>query len=286
MTHAHLSLFQILLLALVQGAAELLPVSSSAHVIVAEKLLRIDPTTPEATFLLVVLHTGTMLAVALYFWKAWKRAFFGTRETAWQYGKRLVFATFLTGIVGLGLKFVIEKIWLRAIPHAQIEMIFGNLPLMSTSLAVGGLLILFAGLHKPATAEEHPVGMADAAWIGLVQGLCLPFRGFSRSGATISTGLIRDVARPSAEEFSFALALLLTPPVLYRELHRAAAVHAFAGASALAFRSLLGLLFSFLAGLLALKWLSRWLESGRWYYFGIYCLVASAVVLGVHLGGL
>ena len=286
MTHAHLSLFQILLLALVQGAAELLPVSSSAHVIVAEKLLRIDPTTPEATFLLVVLHTGTMLAVALYFWKAWKRAFFATRQTAWQYGKRLVLATFLTGIVGLGLKFVIEKIWLRAIPHAQIEMIFGNLPLMSTSLAVGGMLILVAGLHKPATAEEHPVGMADAAWIGLVQGLCLPFRGFSRSGATISTGLIRDVARPSAEEFSFALALLLTPPVLYRELHRAAAVHAFAGASALAYRSLLGLLFSFLAGLLALKWLSRWLESGRWYYFGIYCLVASAVVLGVHLGGL
>jgi undecaprenyl-diphosphatase len=280
-----LSLFQILLLALVQGAAELLPVSSSAHVIVAEKLLRIDPTTPEATLLLVVLHTGTMLAVALYFWKAWKRAFFASRQTAWQYGQRLVFATFLTGIVGLGLKFVIEKLWLRAIPHAQIEMIFGNLPLMAASLAVGGLLILFSGLRKPAASGEHPVDLADSARIGLVQGLCLPFRGFSRSGATISTGLIREVSRPSAEEFSFALAILLTPPVLYREIHRAAAVHAFAGASALALRSLLGLAFSFLAGLLALKWLSRWLESGRWHYFGIYCLVASAVVLGVHLSG-
>ena len=62
-----MNLLQILILAAVQGAAELLPVSSSAHVIVAEKLMALDPTTPEMTFLLVMLHTGTMFAVIAYF---------------------------------------------------------------------------------------------------------------------------------------------------------------------------------------------------------------------------
>jgi undecaprenyl pyrophosphate phosphatase UppP len=63
---------QILILAVIQGAAELLPVSSSAHVIVAEKLMRLDPTRPEMTLLLVMLHTGTMFAVIFFFWQSWK----------------------------------------------------------------------------------------------------------------------------------------------------------------------------------------------------------------------
>jgi undecaprenyl-diphosphatase len=71
-----MELLQILILAIVQGAAELLPVSSSAHVIVAEKLMGLDPTAPQMTLLLVMLHTGTMFAVILYFWKAWRATFF------------------------------------------------------------------------------------------------------------------------------------------------------------------------------------------------------------------
>ena len=65
-------LLKILILAVIQGAAELLPVSSSAHVIVAEKLMGLDPVSPEMTLLLVMLHTGTMFAVIVYFWKAWR----------------------------------------------------------------------------------------------------------------------------------------------------------------------------------------------------------------------
>ena len=74
-----MTLSQILVLAIIQGAAELLPVSSSAHVIVAEKLMGLDPTAPEMTLLLVMLHTGTMFAVLVYFWKAWKQSFFSSR---------------------------------------------------------------------------------------------------------------------------------------------------------------------------------------------------------------
>ena len=74
-----MTLLQILGLAVIQGAAELLPVSSSAHVIVAEKLMGLDPTTPEMTLLLVMLHTGTMFAVIFYFWKSWKESFFSSK---------------------------------------------------------------------------------------------------------------------------------------------------------------------------------------------------------------
>src|SRR6478672_427946 len=75
------SFWQILVLGLVQGAAELLPVSSSAHVIIAEKLLGLDPSAPEMTFLLVMLHTGTMFAVIVYFWKSWRESYFSDWRT-------------------------------------------------------------------------------------------------------------------------------------------------------------------------------------------------------------
>ena len=66
----------IIVLAIVQGICELLPVSSSAHVVLAEKLMGLDPTAPEMTLLLVMLHTGTMLAVIVYFWKSWLQRYF------------------------------------------------------------------------------------------------------------------------------------------------------------------------------------------------------------------
>ena len=71
-----LNYFQILILALIQGACELLPVSSSAHVIAAEKIMGLDPSSPEMTMLLVMLHTGTMFAVIVYFWNGWRRDYF------------------------------------------------------------------------------------------------------------------------------------------------------------------------------------------------------------------
>jgi len=74
-----MSFLQIMILALVQGAAELLPVSSSAHVIVAEKLMGLNPVSPEMTLLLVMLHTGTMFAVLIYFWNLWEKVFFSSK---------------------------------------------------------------------------------------------------------------------------------------------------------------------------------------------------------------
>ena len=119
-----------------------------------------------------------------------------------------------------------------------------------------------------AQASTGGLGMKQGALIGIVQGLCLPFRGFSRSGATISTGLLAGVEKSRAEAFSFALAVALTPAADGREVLRLMkAEHIGTGlnlASAMV-PSLIGMVCAFVAGLLALKWLSKWLESDRWY---------------------
>ena len=283
---------QIIILAIVQGLAELLPVSSSAHVIVAEKLMGMNPAAPEMTLLLVMLHTGTMLAVIVYFWQRWRRAFFSSVPVFKNFVVALVAATFLTGIVGGAIIEFIEKVLMRGEAHAWVEQLFNRLDLIAVALALAGVLILVAGLYEnrrhSSAAAAHKLTPAQYSSIGAIQGLCIPFRGFSRSGATISTGLLTGVARGSAEDFSFALAVVLTPPADARELWRLyqSQHHQLAGLAPAAMPSLLGVVFAFLAGLVALKWLSRWLETGRWHFFGIYCLVAAAVVAYLHHTGL
>ncbi len=275
---------KIVLLAVVQGLAELLPVSSSAHVIVGEKLLGLDPKAPEMTLLLVMLHTGTMFAVIVYFWRAWKEGIFASAEVFKQQAVRLAAATGLTAVVAAPLWLVLPKL----AGKTEIEELFDNLPLMAVSLAAVGVLILIAGLAERARARNRAVGVREALWIGAIQGLSLPFRGFSRSGATISTGLLLGALKPRVEEFSFALAVILTPAVVGKEVLRLVKAHQAKGFSVTwgTFApSLLGMVCAFLAGLLALAWLSRWLEGGRWYLFGVYCLLAAAGVFALHCCG-
>lgn len=280
-------LLKVILLAIVQGLAELLPVSSSAHVVVAEKLMGMDPSAPAMTLLLVMLHTGTMFAVIAYFWRQWKETFFSSAEEFKRFAWQAIVATAITGVVGLALMKIIEKTLFRSAPHAQIEDLFGQLQVVAPALLAAGVLILVAGLKEgrvPDAKESPEITTGQAGVIGAVQGLCLPFRGFSRSGATISVGMLQGIRKRRVEAFSFALAVILTPPVVAREamrLHHAD----HSGFAAAAFPSLLGAVFSFLAGLVALRWLSAWLERGRWYYFGIYCLVASGVVFALHHAG-
>ena len=302
-------IYQVIVLAIVQGLAELLPVSSSAHVVVAEKLMGLDPSSPQMTLLLVMLHTGTMFAVIVYFWKQWVQAYFSSADAFQRFVVRVLWATLLTGIVGETLNKVIEHTLFKGQPKAALEDLFGRLDLVAPALACAGILILIAGLREKkseaAAASEaasvagsitrRPSGnvtMKQAGWMGFVQGLCLPFRGFSRSGATISAGMLTDASKERAERFSFALAVVITPLAIGREAlrlvnatHEAAATGSPIDLHGTVMISLLGALFAFFAGLVALKWLSSWLENGRWYLFGIYCLVASAVVFWLHTRG-
>lgn len=280
-----MNIFQIIVLSAVQGAAELLPVSSSAHVIVTEKLMGLDPTSPDMTLLLVMLHTGTMFAVIVYFWKAWLATYFSSMRAFRTNLLYVVVASVITGIIGLLLQEAIRRIFVGGASHFEIEQLFGNAKLMAAALAAAGVLIIVSS--RAPQGERDALSMKAAVAIGAVQGLCLPFRGFSRSGATISTGLALGLVRRRAEEFSFALAVALTPAVIAKEALRAWKAQGAAGVvnahglAHLAGPGLLGMVLSFLSGLLALRWLSRWLEQGRWQYFGVYCLLAALVVLWV-----
>src|SRR5262249_7235810 len=122
-----MSILHVILLAIVQGFAELLPVSSSAHVVVAEKLMGIDPSAPGPTFLLVMLHTGTMLAVIFYFWSKWRRAFFNSAADFQKSAFLLILATAITGVIGEALIKFIEKVLFRGAPNAQVEDLFKHL---------------------------------------------------------------------------------------------------------------------------------------------------------------
>ena len=285
-----MNFLNVIILAVVQGLAELLPVSSSAHVVVAEKLLGLDPASPPMTLLLVMLHTGTMFAVIVYFWKQWMNSYFKSMAAFKAIAVQVIIATLLTVAVGGIIVKVIEH---AVLASADIENLFSHLEFIAPALAVAGVLILWAGLRErreaPGTAAPvKPLTTTRAAIIGMVQGLCIPFRGLSRSGATISTGMLLGVAKISAEAFSFALAVVLTPAVVGREVLRLVHATHESGAgnlSSVAGLSVFGALVAFVAGLAALKWLSRWLESGRWYLFGIYCLVAAAVVAVLYSRG-
>jgi undecaprenyl-diphosphatase len=277
-------LLKIIILAIVQGLAELLPVSSSAHVVVAEKLLGLDPSSPSMTLLLVMLHTGTMFAVIVYFWPQWRSTYFQNVPAFKKFAVQVILATALTAVIGEIMIKIIEKTVLRDVPHAQIEDLFSHLEFIAPALAAVGLLILIAGRARTAI-KTSDMALGQAAVIGAVQGLCLPFRGFSRSGATISTAMLLGVMKSRAEAFSFALAVVLTPPVVAREVLRlvqASRADPTTHLGSIALSSVFGAVVAFFAGLLALKWLSRWLEGGRWYLFGIYCLIAATAVMALH----
>jgi undecaprenyl pyrophosphate phosphatase UppP len=174
------------------------------------------------------------------------------------------------------------------VTKGEVEQLFKRMDLVAAALAAAGVLILFTGIF---TAFKNPtrkgITTADGVWLGAIQGISLPFRGFSRSGVTISLGLLRGIDRKRAEEFSFAMAVALTPAALgyeayklYEKLKQTSPVGM--GLHDLK-PGLEGLLFSFGAGLIALKLLSKLLEKGQWWIFGVYCLAASAGVYYLHL---
>jgi undecaprenyl-diphosphatase len=277
---------KIAILALIQGAAELLPVSSSAHVILAQKLMGLDPSSPSMVYLLIMLHTGTMFAAIVYFWSGWKRLLFpekGGPGTGRQFLAMIVVSTAVTGFLGLALQFLIEKVVLeKALGHArgEVESLFRSLPLIGTALTAAGVLILISSYFDRSRPHSGALTPGAATAIGLIQGLCLPFRGFSRSGATISVGLMCGLPRKFAEEFSFFLAVVLTPPLIVRQTWKLLRSEEAKNTHFLELLTpgLVGMGLSFLSGLLALRLLSAVLEGGRWWAFGAYCLAFAGVM--------
>lgn len=281
-------LWQVIVLAIVQGLTELLPVSSSAHVIVTAELLHQNMSTPANALLLVLLHTGTMFAVIVYFWGRWVKEFFTSWMAFGEFITRLLFATIISGVVGYPLMKIIERILSHGGDRAEIETLFSKLNWIAPALAAVGILIIYAGLReKRQNAAPQQETLSGISWpqailMGILQGIAIPFRGFSRSGSTISGGLLAGGNRARIESFSFAMAVAITPLAIGREALRAFKAAQLPGnavsTSAILTPGLVGMVCAFIAGLLALRWLSSWLDRGRWHWFGIYCLVAAAAI--------
>lgn len=288
-------IYQAIILAIVQGLTELLPVSSSAHVIIVAKLLRQDMSTPANALLLVMLHTGTMFAVIAYFWRQWVKTFFSSGAAFWRFAAMVFVGCSFSGAVGYPLILAISHVLGGGARKAEVEEIFNKLNWIAPALAAAGILIIYAGLREArqpvneATQKGEGIGWFQAVVMGIVQGFAIPFRGFSRSGATISAGLLARGSRLPVESFSFALVVAITPLAIGREVFRL--YHAWfhggdqAYLAAAILPSFFGLIVACTAGLIALRWLSRWLEQGRWYFFGIYCLLAAGVVELLYLRG-
>jgi undecaprenyl-diphosphatase len=272
-------LFIIIILSIVQGMTELLPVSSSAHVILLEKLFGLNPSSPSMTFLLVMLHTGTMFAVLIYFWREWIRLLSVGNPGRNGFIKMLIISTAATAVIGLGFMLIIEKVVLRGSKDTAVESLFGNVFIIGASLAASGILIILSGLYRSWGRTASKSLIRNSLLVGIAQGLALPFRGFSRSGATISTALICGFQRSFSEELSFALSVILTPFVIIREFIRLHHIMPATGLESMPYLyGVLGTIFSFFSGLLALRWLSSWLERGKWWVFGVYCLFLSAMI--------
>ena len=251
----------------------------------------LDPSAPEQTFLLIMLHTGTMFAVIVYFWPRWKPLLFppkaplGAGEPPVPPRGRFLWMTLLATLVtglGVGLILLIEKV-----THSEVEALFSRLDLIGAALAAVGVFILIAGFFEGGVRRDA-VTLRPAILVGLIQAVCLPFRGFSRSGATISMGLLCGVSRRAAEDFSFALALSITPAAIGRMAYRLFKTHALQSGGeimGLLLPALVGMALSFAAGYVALRFLSSVLEHGRWKYFGVYCLAAAVVLFTFAANG-
>ena len=252
-----------LVLGLVQGLTELLPVSSSAHLIVVSELMSGKPL-PLA--LNVALHIGTVMAVLVYFFQDWlamgrslvRRAFSGTKS----FGSdvllpALILGSIPAGIIGLKFHRIIEE----KLHHPQIVII---------PLALVGVLLWWSDKTRPSTRNLEQLTIKDGILIGTAQAMAL-IPGVSRSGSTIIAARFLGFTRPDAARFSF----LLGTPAMF-------------GAALLESREILqhltnpafyaGTLMSFASGFLAIQVLMKLVRNYGFFWFMVYRAVLAGVI--------
>jgi undecaprenyl-diphosphatase len=258
---------------IVQGLTEFIPVSSSAHLALVPWLLGWEP---EGFLFDLMLHWGTLLAVAVVFWRdfldligAWFRSI-GRRSLA-EPMARVAWFIILGSIPAVVLGFLFKDF---------VEGLFLNPPAVGFFLLVTAVLlalaeILTANLRTPRLLEG--MNWVDAVAIGFAQALALA-PGISRSGSTIAVGLARGIRRDQAARFSF----LLGTPVIFGAglLTLVDALQADAGQVAGNWLPLLaGFIAAAISGVLAIRFLLRYLRNHTLYVFSIYCLILGSVTI-------
>jgi undecaprenyl-diphosphatase len=238
------------LLGVVQGATEFLPVSSSGHLVILQKLLGIEA---DGVTLSVVLHLGTTLALILFFFKDIIKVIRNARSL-----KLVIIVSVITGIIGLTGKDFFEGL-------------FGLPRWTALFLSVTGIILILTQKFKDTKRSD--LNTKDALVLGLAQGVAI-IPGISRSGITISALLFRKIDWETSFRFSFIASIPAVLGAVILEV-RDFTLTGDAGLLNLA----CGFLFSFLVGLLALWMLRQVMRKAKLHYFGYYCILAALVTL-------
>lgn len=267
-----------ILLGIVEGLTEFLPVSSTGHLTVVEKLLGYQIDDPGITAFTAVIQMGAIIAAVIYFWSdivRLARAFFAGLGDA---AKREVpdFKLAVGVIVG---SIPIAVVGLAG--HKLIEGALRSLWAIAITLILWSIVMFLADKLGKQERGEETVGVKDALIIGLVQCLAL-IPGVSRSGATISAGLFRGIDRVTATRLSFFLGIpaLLAAGTLE-------SVKAFNDISATVGWGAtgIGLIVSFIVGYASIAWLLKFVSSNNFFSFVIYRVALGALIMGLLIGG-
>lgn len=261
--------FEALILGLLQGLTEYLPVSSSGHLAIGSALFGIEG--EESLSFTILVHIATVLSTLVILWKeiAWifKGLFRFEMNDETRYVLNIVVSMIPVGIIGVFFK-------------DTVETIFGSgLLIVGCMLLLTALLLAFSYYAKPRQKEK--ISLRDAFIIGLAQA-CAVMPGLSRSGSTIATGLLLGNKKEHLAQFSF---LMVIPPILGEALLDTLKMmqgESFGGdipASSL----LIGFVAAFVSGCLACKWMINIVKKGKLIYFAIYCAIAGAVTIFLSL---
>ena len=262
--------FEALILGIIQGLTEYLPVSSSGHLAIGQALFGMENGEDNLMFTVAV-HVATVLSTVVILWSEIDWIFRGlfkcqlNAET--KYVLNIIVSMIPVGIVGLFFK-------------DEVEAIFGSgLLVVGCCLLMTSALLIFSYYAKPRQ-KEH-ISWKDAFIIGLAQAAAV-LPGLSRSGSTIATGLLLGNKRESLAQFSF---LMVIPPILGEALldtmKMVKGENVLGGIEALPL--VVGFIAAFLSGCLACKWMINIVKKGKLIYFGIYCAIIGAITIITQL---
>jgi undecaprenyl-diphosphatase len=254
--------FEALILGLVQGLTEFLPISSSGHLEIGKVLLKTD--VEQSLLFTVVVHGATVLSIIIVFWKD---IFSLAKETlrfqfnaSTHYVLKILLSMFPVLVVGVFFK-------------EQVEGFFtGNLNFVGYMLLITAALLTFAYFYNPSNKK---ITYFNAILIGLSQALAV-LPGISRSGATISTGLLLGVKREDITRFSFLMVLI---PIIGANILDIADYDFSAQGNIGIVPIAVGFLAAFVSGLFACRWMIRIINQGKWIYFAVYCFVIGLIAI-------
>lgn len=263
--------FEALILGLLQGLTEYLPVSSSGHLAIGSALFGIEG--EETLAFTIVVHVATVFSTLVILWKEidwiFKGLFKFQMNDETRYVINIIISMIPIGIVGVFFK-------------DEVEAIFGSgLLVVGCCLLLTAVLLTFSYYYKPRQKAE--ISKKDAFIIGLAQA-CAVLPGLSRSGSTIATGLLLGDDKAKLAQFSF---LMVIPPILGEALLDGMKLmkgEAIAGDMP-ALSLIVGFVAAFVSGCLACKWMINIVKKGKLVYFGIYCAIAGALTLILNLLG-